>query len=69
MFNRTEYKVQVIRSHKTHKEIADYLGIDESTLYRKVQNDGSFTREEIGKLIVFLNINDPQAIFFADRLS
>lgn len=69
MFNETEFKVQVIRAHKTNKEIAEFLGIDESTLWRKLQNNGSFSREEIGKLITFLNIEDPTPIFFAERLS
>lgn len=66
MFDRTEFRVQVVRAQKSYKEIAEYLGIDESTLYRKIQNNGSFTREEIGKLIEFLDISDPKAIFFAD---
>ena len=69
MFNETEFKVQVIRAHKTNKEIAEFLGIDESTLWRKLQNNGSFTREEISKLILLLDIEDPKAIFFADCLS
>lgn len=66
MFDRTEFRVQVIRANKTYKEVAECLEIDESTLYRKIQNNGSFTREEINKLIEFLNISDPKAIFFAD---
>jgi predicted transcriptional regulator len=66
MFDRTEFRVQVIRANKTYKEVAECLEIDESTLYRKIQNNGSFTREEINKLIGFLNISDPKAIFFAD---
>jgi DNA-binding CsgD family transcriptional regulator len=65
MFDKTEFRVQVTRSEKTYKEIAEYLGIDESTLWRKIQNDGSFTREEINKLINFLGIVNPEAIFFA----
>ncbi len=66
MFDKTEFRVQVTRSGRTYKEIAEYLEIDESTLWRKIQNDGSFTREEINKLINFLNIVNPGAIFFAD---
>lgn len=69
MFDRKEFRAQVARSEKTNKEISEYLGIDESTLYRKVQNDGSFTREEINKLIKFLNIENPAVIFFADKLA
>lgn len=66
MFDQTEFKVQMIRAHKTNKEIAEYLGIDESTLWRKIQNNGSFSREEISKLIIFLDIEDPKVIFFAE---
>lgn len=66
MFNETEFKVQAIRAHKTNKEIAEFLGIDESTLWRKLQNNGSFTREEISKLILLLEIEDPKPIFFAN---
>ena len=69
MFDYTEFKVQVVRAHKTNKEIAEYLGIDESTLWRKLQNNGSFTREEISKLIMFLDIEDPKPIFFAEELA
>lgn len=69
MFNRKEFRAQVARSEKTYREIAEYLGIDESTLYRKIQNDGSFTREEINKLIDFLNIEEPKPIFFAEELA
>lgn len=69
MFNKKEFRAQVARAEKTYKEIAEYLNIDESTLYRKIQNDGSFTREEINKLIDFLSISEPRDIFFADELA
>lgn len=65
MFNRNEFRAQIARAGKTNKEVAEYLGIDESTLYRKVQNNGSFTREEINKMILFLSIEQPEMIFFA----
>lgn len=69
MFDRKEFRAQVVRAEKTNKEIAKYLDIDESTLYRKIQNNGSFTREEINKLIEFLSIENPESIFFADSLA
>lgn len=65
MFKKNEFRAQVARAGKTQKEVAEYLGIDESTLYRKIQNDGSFTRGEINKMIVFLSIEHPESIFFA----
>lgn len=69
MFNRNEFRAQIVRAGKTSKEVAEFLGIDESTLYRKIQDDGRFTRQEIGLLIKFLGIKDPDSIFFADELA
>ncbi|MBE5996578.1 MAG: DUF739 domain-containing protein [Lachnospiraceae bacterium] len=69
MFNKNEFKAQIARSGKTIKETAKYLGINESTMYRKVQADGNFTREEINKLIEFLQIERPEEVFFAHKLA
>ena len=65
MFKKNEFKAQIIRAGKTAKEVAEHLGINESTLYRKVQANGNFSRDEINKLIEFLGIEDPESIFFA----
>ncbi|MBQ9612215.1 MAG: helix-turn-helix transcriptional regulator [Lachnospiraceae bacterium] len=51
------------------KELAAKLGINESTLYRKINADGNFTREEIGKIVEILGIDNPQEIFFARELA
>ena len=69
MFNRNKFRAQVMLAGKTFKEVAEYLEINEATLYRKVQDDGRFTRQEIVKLIKFLSIDDPESIFFADELA
>jgi len=69
MFNETELRVQMTRRGVTNQEVAKALGIDESTLYRKIKADGRFTRAEINALIDFLQIEDPRAIFFADELA
>ena len=66
VFNRNEFKAQIARAGKTSKELAEFLGIDESTLYRKIQDDGRFTRQEIALIMEFLGISDVNAIFFAD---
>ena len=65
MFRENEFRAQIVRAGKTNKEVAAYLGINEATLYRKIKADGNFTREEINKMISFLNIKDPEEIFFA----
>ena len=64
MFNENEFRAQVIRAGKTMKQVAEFLGIDVSTLYRKIRADGNFTREEINGLIGFLQIETPMLIFF-----
>lgn len=65
MFNKNEFKAQLVRQDMTMKELAMFLGIDESTLYRKIQDDGRFTRQEINAMIERLEIENPQEIFFA----
>lgn len=69
MFKENEFRAQVKRAGKTNKEVAAYLCIDESTLYRKIKANGNFTREEINKIVDFLGIDDPKTIFFAERLA
>ena len=69
MFDKKKFKAQIILAGTTAKELAKNLGIDESTLYRKINADGNFTREEISKITEILNIDNPQDIFFADELA
>lgn len=69
MFDKARFKAQIVLAGITSKELAEKLGINESTLYRKINNDGSFTRDEINKLIEILGIDNPQEIFFAEKLA
>lgn len=69
MFDKNRFKAQMVLVGMTSKELANQLGINESTLYRKVNADGNFTREEISKLTTILKIDNPQDIFFADELA
>lgn len=65
MFNKNKYKACVVEAGKTSAEIASQLGISEATYYRKLSNDGSFSRSEIQRLIQILNIENAMDIFFA----
>lgn len=69
MFDETKFKEQLAISGLTRKELADAIGIDESTLYRKIQRKGDFTREEINRIIRILDIDNPNEIFFAQELA
>lgn len=69
MFNKLEFNAQIARKGILKKDVAKALGIDVSTLYRKMEKDGDFSREEMAILIELLGIEDPKEIFFADRLA
>ena len=69
MFNERYFKAEIVRNGLSMKEVARRLNIDESTLYRKIKNNGNFSREEINKLILLLHIEDPKSIFFFEKLA
>ena len=69
MFNKLEFNAQIARKGMLKKDVAKALGIDVSTLYRKMEKDGDFSREEMSNLIELLGKEDPKEIFFADGLA
>ena len=69
MFDKNRFKAQLVLIGMTMKELASELGIDESTLYRKVNSGGNFSREEINKMIVVMKIQEPMDIFFTQELA
>jgi len=69
VFNKNEFKAQIVKKGLTVKKLAEYLGINEATVYRKINADGDFTRDEINKLIDILQIEEPMKIFFAEKLA
>ncbi len=69
MFNKNKFKGCVYSSGLTMKEVALKLGINETTLYRKINRDGDFSRSEINELIELLKITNPNEIFFNEKLT
>lgn len=69
MFDIAEFRAALARKGMTRKELAEMLGINEVTLYRKLKRGGDFTREEINTMIEALDIDDPGKIFFAPQLT
>jgi predicted DNA-binding transcriptional regulator AlpA len=59
----------VILAGITMYDLAEQLGINESTLYRKINANGDFSRAEIDELIRILEIEKPMDIFFATELA
>lgn len=64
MFDKNKFKAQMVLVGITSKKLSEYLNINVSTLYRKINNNGNFTRSEINKIIEILKIDNPQEIFF-----
>ena len=69
MFDKKKFKSQLVLAGISAKELAKKLGINESTLYTKINEDGRFTRKEINDMISILHIVDAKEIFFAEKLS
>lgn len=69
MFNEKLFKAQMVLQGITVAELAGKMGINASTLYRKIKADGDFSRSEINQMIVLLHIENPQDIFFAQELA
>lgn len=69
MFNKNRFKACIVEAGKSIAEVAECLDISESTMYRKIERNGDFKREEIDKLIIILNIKNPMDIFFESKLA
>lgn len=68
MFDKKLFKAAVLMAGKTYQDVADFLGMHIKTLYVRIKK-GEFSREEINKLIQFLNLDSPDRIFFAKKLT
>jgi DNA-binding XRE family transcriptional regulator len=69
LFDERKFKAAMALAGVSQKELAQTMGIDVSTLYRKVKADGDFSRGEINTIIKVLHIENPEDIFFADELA
>lgn len=69
MFNRNKLQAQMVLKGMNGKKMAEKLSITEGTFYRKMGNNGDFSREEIQQIADVLEIDDLADIFFAKELS
>ncbi len=58
-----EYKMK--EKGKSIADMCDMLGISRSAFYRKCTGKSEFTRGEIQKIVDYLDLDSPVAIFFA----
>lgn len=69
MFDRRKWQAQLVLKGYTISQLADELGINSATMYRKLGSDGDFSRDEINKMIDLLAIDDVVSIFFAPEVA
>lgn len=70
MFDRKKLQAQMVLKGMTGKKMAEKLNITEGTFYRKMGNEGDFSRDEIQKISDVLDIEDNLLdIFFTKKLS
>ena len=67
MFDKNKLKAKFVENGLTMEQVAQLLGINPVTLYRKMSGDSEFTRNEIAMLKNALNISleEISNIFFA----
>ena len=68
MFDELAFRERMTEMGVTISDIAKTLGVNESTVFRKISANGRFTRDEIMKLCKLLKIKtrkDLNRIFFA----
>ena len=64
MIRTDELRGIIAKRNTSQRAIAKAIGISEKTFYSKMQK-GIFGSDEIEKMIVILNIENPLEIFFA----
>lgn len=58
----------IVQNQKTQEDVAKHIGMTPKTFYLKMKK-GVFGSDEMEKMIDYLKIDDPAAIFFAKTVS
>lgn len=67
MINTNKLRGIIAEKNLSQRNIAAELGITPETFYRKMKK-GVFDSNEINQMIKILDIHDPVAIFFTDKV-
>lgn len=69
MFSKNRFKAAFVEIGMSMQDVANELGINKVTLYRKINGESDFFREEILKIKKMLNRENVDDIFFADEVA
>ncbi len=68
MFDRLRFQYEIKAKGFTLNDVAGMLGINLTTLYRKMSGESDFFRHEIQILCHNIHFDNPMEIFFAEDL-
>lgn len=71
MINTNKLKGLIVERGTTQQAVADSIGIDRSTFYRKMKKGGDFSIEEAKKMKLEIPLTDQEAIeiFFGGKVA
>ena len=69
--NSKKLKIKLLEKDKNLEDLALYIGCNIATIYRKLNGESDFSRNEIQQIAVFLSLSssDVNSIFFDDKLA
>lgn len=65
-FNENDFKALLLKYNYTQEMLAEKLGIDRTTFWRKVKDSGNFSRKEIQIMIEIFSWESIKPIFFGN---
>lgn len=71
MVDVSKLKGKIVERNTTQEELANKIGIDKSTFYRKMKQNGNFSIKEVNLIVSTLNLSKDEAmsIFFRDTVA
>ncbi|MBT0951489.1 helix-turn-helix domain-containing protein [Streptococcus infantis] len=71
MVDVSKLKGKIVERNTTQEELANKIGIDKSTFYRKMKQNGNFSIKEVNLIVSTLNLSKDEAmsIFFSDTVA
>lgn len=69
--NSKKLKIKLLEQDRTLEDLANYIGCNITTLYRKLNGDSDFSRTEVQLIAAFLSLSasDVNTIFFDEKLA
>ena len=71
MVNVSKLKGKIIERNTTQEALAKDIGIDKSTFYRKMKQNGCFSIQEVNLIVSSLGLSKDEAlsIFFSETVA